>query len=113
MKSRTILGFGNISGFDLMTKFQDQTSLYGAEFLYDEVTHVEIAEESRFTLKTSTDAEFHACAIIFASGKTPRDLGVPGEQELKGKGVSYCAVCDGPLFRGKTVVCRRSRRLCS
>jgi thioredoxin reductase (NADPH) len=44
-----------------------------------------------------------ASAIILAFGKTPRDLNIPGEQQFKGKGVSYCAVCDGPLFRPKRV----------
>jgi thioredoxin reductase (NADPH) len=95
-------GFPEIGGFELMSKFQEQASSYGTEFLYDEVTGIEFAEESCFTMKTNS-SEFNACTIILAFGKTPRDLGVLGEQQLKGKGVSYCAVCDGPLFKGKTV----------
>ena len=95
-------GFPKISGFELMRKLQDQASSYGVEFLFDEVTKIEVAEQSCFSVKTH-NSEYNACAIILAFGKTPRDLGIPGEQHLKGKGVSSCAVCDGPLFKGKSV----------
>lgn len=96
-------GFTNTSGFDLMNKFQEQAQAYGADFVYDEVVEIREAEQNCFALKTAGE-EFYSCAIVLAFGKTPRDLGVPGEQQLKGKGVSYCAVCDGPLFKGKTMV---------
>lgn len=95
-------GFEHIDGLELMTRFESQAKLYGAEFVYDEVTGVLAEEDTCFLVKTYS-AEYRACAIILAFGKTPRDLGVPGEQELKGRGVSYCAVCDGPFFKGKTV----------
>jgi thioredoxin reductase (NADPH) len=95
-------GFEHIGGFDLMTKFESQAKLYGAEFAYDEVTQIVAEEPTCFLVKTYS-GEYRACAIILAFGKTPRDLGVPGEQQLKGKGVSYCAICDGPFFKGKTV----------
>ncbi len=95
-------GFEHVSGFDLLSKFESQAKLYGAEFVYDEVTQIVGEELACFLVKTYS-GEYRACAIILAFGKTPRDLGVPGEQELKGKGVSYCAVCDGPFFKGKTV----------
>ncbi len=95
-------GFEHISGFDLISKFESQAKLYGAEFVYDEVTQI-VGEELACFLVKSYSGEYRGCAIILAFGKTPRDLGVPGEQELKGKGVSYCAVCDGPFFKGKTV----------
>lgn len=95
-------GFEHIGGFDLMTKFEAQAKLYGAEFAYDEVTEI-VAEESTCFLVKTYSGEYRACGLILAFGKTPRDLGVPGEQQLKGKGVSYCAVCDGPLFKGQTV----------
>ena len=96
-------GYQEIVGFDLMTKLQEQATLYGTEYYYDEVKEVDIEEESCLGVITNDNSKFRACAIILAFGKTPRDLGVPGEQELKGKGISYCAVCDGPLFKGKTV----------
>ena len=95
-------GYEHIGGFDLMTKFEAQAKLYGAEFAYDEVTQI-VAEEPTCFLVKNYSGEYRACAIVLAFGKTPRDLGVPGEQELKSKGVSYCAVCDGPFFKGKTV----------
>jgi thioredoxin reductase (NADPH) len=93
------------TGFDLATKLREQAELYGAEFVYEEATSVEEDRECPglcFKVATATK-EFDASAVILAFGKTPKDLGVPGEQELRGRGVSYCAVCDGPLFRGKTV----------
>ncbi len=95
-------GFEHVGGFDLMTKFEAQAKLYGTEFAYDEVTRIAAEEPTCFQVKTYS-GEYRACAILFAFGKTPRDLGVPGENDLKSKGVSYCAVCDGPFFKGKTV----------
>src|SRR5712664_4805233 len=95
-------GFEHIGGFDLISKFESQAKLYGAEFIYDEVTQIVGEELACFLVKTYS-GEYRASAIILAFGKTPRDLGVPGEQQLKSKGVSYCAVCDGPFFKGKTV----------
>ncbi len=98
-------GIRQTTGFDLANGLKEQAEMYGAEFVFDEV--VEIVEDREcpglcYTVRTTTD-EFHATAIILAFGKTPRDLGVQGEQKFKGRGVSYCAVCDGPLFRGKAV----------
>lgn len=94
-------GFKNIGGFDLLTKFQDQATMYGTEFLYDEVVNIS-REDDGFIVK-SYSKEATSEALILAFGKTPRDLGVPGENEFKGRGVSYCAVCDGPLFKSKKV----------
>ncbi len=98
-------GFHSISGFELATKLKEQAESYGANFVYDEVTGLEEDKDCPgmcFKVKTLQDT-FNALSVILAFGKTPMDLGVPGEQELKGRGVSYCAVCDGPLFRGKVV----------
>jgi thioredoxin reductase (NADPH) len=98
-------GIVNTTGFDLATKLREQAELYGAEFVYEEVTSVEEDKQCPglcFKVTTGAD-EYNASAVILAFGKTPKDLGVPGEQELRGRGVSYCAVCDGPLFKGKTV----------
>ncbi|MCL4332491.1 MAG: FAD-dependent oxidoreductase [Candidatus Thermoplasmatota archaeon] len=94
-------GFMSISGFELASKFQEQALQYGVEFVYDEVTAVS-QNGDIFEVRT-TQEEFSADSVILAFGKTPRDLGVPGEERFKGKGVSYCAICDGPLFRGKIV----------
>ncbi len=95
-------GFEHIGGFELMSKFEAQAKIYGAQFAYEEVTQILMEEPACFLVKTHT-GEHRACALVLAFGKTPRDLGVPGENELKGKGVSYCAICDGPFFKGKSV----------
>lgn len=96
-------GFGHIGGFDLMSKFEKQAKVFGAEFVYEEVVSVIEDEPSCITIKTANNNEYSCCVLILAFGKTPRDLNVPGEKELKGRGVSYCAVCDGPFFKNKTV----------
>ena len=95
-------GFDVIGGFELMSKFEEQARSFGAQFVYDEVISAGEKEGLCFIVKTP-NAEYESCALILAFGKTPRDLGAPGEAQLKGKGVSYCAICDGPLFRGKVV----------
>jgi thioredoxin reductase (NADPH) len=95
-------GFEHIGGSDLMNKFEEQARSFGAEIVYEEVTALTEVEPNCFTVKTTSN-EYQGCSLILAFGKTPRDLNVPGEQKLKGKGVSYCAVCDGPLFKGKKV----------
>jgi thioredoxin reductase (NADPH) len=95
--------FEHIGGFELMSKFEQHAKSFGTEFVYEEVSSIIEDEPSCFTIKTSNNNEYSGCVIILAFGKTPRDLNVPGEKELKGRGVSYCAVCDGPFFKNKTV----------
>ena len=95
-------GFNEISGFDLMNKFQQQVSAYGAEFVYDEVVSVSVNADGNFRVKTRGE-EYTSTALILAFGKTPRNLEVPGEEEFRGRGVSYCAVCDGPLYKKATI----------
>jgi thioredoxin reductase (NADPH) len=98
-------GYGSISGFDLSSKLREQAESYGAEFVYEEVTGVEESKECPglcFNVRTAS-GEYNGTTVILAFGKTPKNLGVPGEKELNGRGVSYCAICDGPLFKGKTV----------
>ncbi len=91
-------GYDQISGFELMNKFQQQAASYGTKFVYDEVVSVEKLDEGNFSVKTR-DQEYRSISLILAFGKTPRNLDVPGEEEFRGRGVSYCAVCDGPLFK--------------
>lgn len=95
-------GFADIGGSQLMNKFKEQAEKYGTKFAYEEVTELKYAEDSCFEIVTNRSS-YETCALILAFGKTPRDLGVPGEEKLKGKGVSYCAICDGPLFGNKVV----------
>lgn len=91
-------GYNQISGFELMNKFQQQAASYGAKFVYDEVVSVEKLDDGNFSVKTR-DQEYQSISLILAFGKTPMNLNVPGEEEFRGRGVSYCAVCDGPLFK--------------
>jgi len=94
-------GFLMTDGPSLMLKFKEQAEKVETEFLYSEV--VEIKKDGEiFIIKTNTD-EIHCLAVILAFGLTPRDLGVPGESQLKGRGVAHCATCDGPLYKGKVV----------
>jgi thioredoxin reductase (NADPH) len=97
-------GFENISGGDLTMKMKAQTQQAGAEIR--EMTTVETFQFSESTkIAITTDGtKWHAPAIILAMGACDAELGVPGESEYHGRGISYCATCDGPLFRGKTVI---------
>lgn len=94
-------GYEAISGFELMQKFQKQAAKFGCNFKYEEVSNV-IKEKNIFLVKTPS-AEYKSLSIILAFGMTPRNLDVEGEKEFLGKGVAYCATCDGPLFKNKTV----------
>jgi thioredoxin reductase (NADPH) len=98
-------GYESIGGFELSSKLRDQAQMYGAEFAYEEVMAVEESRECPGLCfgVTTTGNQYQGTTVILAFGKTPKNLNVPGERELNGKGVSYCAVCDGPLFKGKTV----------
>lgn len=94
-------GFIKVKGFELIKKVEEQARLYGAEFIFDRVTGLEEVN-GKFKVKT-TMGEYEALALILAFGKTPREMGIPGEKELKGRGVSYCAICDAPLFKNRSV----------
>ncbi len=96
-------GFKSIDGFSLSKKVEEQAKLFGAEFKYDEVVEI-VRDGDLFAVRTVTGGEYEADALILAFGKKPRELGVPGEEKFKGRGVSYCATCDAPLFKGKRVV---------
>jgi thioredoxin reductase (NADPH) len=96
--------FEHIGGFELMQKFEKQARNFGAEFAYEEVLSITHHEGGGFIIKTNNkDKEYSGYVLILAFGKTPRDLNVKGEKELNGRGVSYCAVCDGPFFKNKKV----------
>jgi thioredoxin reductase (NADPH) len=91
-----------LTGPELVEKFQKQAERFGARTEYAEVTEVDF--ESQPFRVMSYDNEYEANAVIIATGASARKLGVPGEVELTGRGVSYCATCDGFFFRGKDVV---------
>jgi len=90
-----------ISGIELGQLIHEQASSYGLETLPAEV--IKVVPGPRHNLVSTSEGDFVAEAIIIASGSQFRKLGVPGEDKFVGKGVSYCATCDGPLFKGKTV----------
>jgi len=91
-----------IGGLDMYQLFEKQANRFGAEIIYDVVTEVDLKGEVK-KVKTA-DKEYEAKSVIIATGSTPRRLGVPGEEKLIGKGVSYCATCDGFFFKDKNVV---------
>lgn len=95
------LGLPGINGFDMGMQFREHADRLGAEFKEADVLEIENREDCK-AVKTS-EGEFLARAVILALGATHRHLEVPGEAELAGKGISYCATCDGAFFRGKTV----------
>jgi thioredoxin reductase (NADPH) len=94
-------GFERISGYDLMKSFERQAKDFGAEIVYESVTKIN-PEKEGFVIATN-NSQYRCKAIILAFGKTPRTLNVPREKEFEGKGISYCATCDMPLFRDKIV----------
>lgn len=95
-------GVGSLSGAELMAKFEEQARSFGAQINFAEVEKVEDKGSYR-TVKTTSE-ELKTKTVLIATGAKPRKLGVPGEAIFAGKGVSYCATCDGFFFRGKDVV---------
>ena len=95
------LGLPGINGFDMGMKFREHAEKMRAEFIEADVLGVE--DMGDYKLVKTTDGDYEAKAVIIASGASHSHLGVPGEEELSGMGVSYCATCDGAFFRGKTV----------
>ncbi|MGB4657657.1 MAG: thioredoxin-disulfide reductase [Mobilitalea sp.] len=95
-------GFPGISGFDLSIKFREHADKFGASFVIGEVTGLRV-EDNLKIITVDDKTEYRAKTVIIATGGYSRRLGVPGENELTGMGVSYCATCDGAFFRNKTV----------
>ncbi|MGK3951940.1 thioredoxin-disulfide reductase [Microbacterium sp. I2] len=91
-----------IQGPDLMAKMQQQAERFGAEVLYDDVVDLDVAGPvKKITLGSGGSHE--ADSIVFATGSAPRKIGIDGEARLSGRGVSYCATCDGFFFREKVI----------
>ncbi len=96
-------GFADgIFGPELMTIMRKQTERMGATIVDDEVVNVDFKHKP-FKILTSSE-EYEADAVILCTGASPRKIGVKGEHEFGGKGVSYCATCDGPFFRNQDIV---------
>ena len=93
-------GFSTVGGYDLMEKFEEHADKFGVQkFPMQEIQSVDL----RNKIIISNEAVFHAKTIIIATGAQPMKLGVPGEKEFVGRGVSYCAVCDGAFYKDKVV----------
>ena len=91
-----------VDGFDLGMRMQKGAERFGAETVYADVQSVKLNQEIK---ELQTDqGTFYGRTVIVATGANPRKLGLPMEQELTGRGVHYCAACDGMFYRGKTVV---------
>ena len=95
-------GIPSVSGAELGDKFTAQALEQGAELELDEVVSVEVDGDIK-RVKTDFGGIFEAKALIIASGARPRTLGIPGEEELMGAGVCFCAVCDGAFYKGRAV----------
>jgi thioredoxin reductase (NADPH) len=92
----------SITGAEMATVFTDQIEQFGVEVTWGEVTGV-AARGNRRVVTTDDGTEYVAKTIILCTGGLPRRLGVPGEQEFAGRGVSYCAICDGAFFKGQVL----------
>jgi thioredoxin reductase (NADPH) len=91
------------TGPELVESMQKQAERFGARMVVDEVVEVDFRRGSPFRLKTYAE-EYEAEAVVVCTGASPKRLGVPGEETMIGKGVSFCATCDGFFFREKEVV---------
>jgi thioredoxin reductase (NADPH) len=96
-------GFPGVSGYELMEAFQKHYEAFNIPYVYETVTNVEKKGERDFRVTTSDGLVWRGCAVIIASGAAHRKLNIPGEDEFYGRGVSYCATCDGPFFRDKEI----------
>lgn len=97
------IGFESILGRDLAQKMADHAKKFGADIRQENVEAIEKMPDGMFEVRTSSGTAYRAPTAIITAGGTPNKLGVPGEQEYAGRGVSYCAVCDGAFFKGETI----------
>lgn len=96
-------GFPSVQGPDLAKQMYEGATQFGAEYAYGTVTKVEIDGDLK-KITTDMGDTYTAKVLVIASGSDQKKLGVPGEKEYGGKGVSYCAVCDGAFFKGKHLI---------
>ncbi|MET0715910.1 MAG: thioredoxin-disulfide reductase [Mycetocola sp.] len=91
-----------IQGPELMSKFQEQAERFGTEVILDDVTEVSLEGDVK-TVKTGYSGDFEAASVIVATGSAYRKLGLEDEERLSGRGISWCATCDGFFFKQKTI----------
>lgn len=95
-------GFAKIGGYDLMEKFEEHADMFGIQkFPMEEIQSVDLTSDIKTV--TTLNGEFKAKSIIIATGAQSKKLGVEGEKEFVGRGVSYCAVCDGAFYKDKVI----------
>jgi thioredoxin reductase (NADPH) len=97
------IGEKSILGWELANKFYEHAKEFGAEFVTANVTCVRRRDDGIFATVTDSGDTYLSPAVIVTAGGTPVKLGIPGELEYAGKGVSYCAICDGAFFKGHTI----------
>ncbi|HJS42665.1 MAG TPA: thioredoxin-disulfide reductase [Gemmatimonadales bacterium] len=95
------IGFDTIKGWDLAQKMTEHAKKFGAEIVTDTVERIHKGSDGWFDVETARGETYRSQAVILTAGGTPVKLGVPGEKEYAGRGVSYCAVCDGAFFKGE------------
>lgn len=96
-------GLPGIGGFELGMKFREHAESLGMKFINIEVRHMELEDGGRVKVLYTDGEEYRARTVVLAMGARYRKLEIPGEKELTGMGVSYCATCDGAFFKGRTV----------
>jgi thioredoxin reductase (NADPH) len=92
------------TGYEFAEAMRKQAEKFGANFISDTVTKIETADRRGFITRLASGKTLESPAVIFAAGAKRRALGVKGEAEFAGRGVSYCATCDGPAFKGKPML---------
>ncbi len=97
------MGYQFIEGLELMQKFEEQVKQFPLDMKVGQRAESVSRIDGCFEVRSDRGETYQAKAVIFATGKRPRQLNVPGEKELLGRGVTYCAICDGPLFAGERV----------
>ncbi len=96
-------GFSSILGPELAQRMTEHAVKFGADIRQENVESIARGDDGIFDVVTSLGTRYRAPAVILTAGGTPTKLGVPGEAEYAGRGVSYCAVCDGAFFKGETI----------
>src|SRR6266571_812310 len=96
-------GFESIKGWELAQQMAEHAKKFGAELVTDTVENIQRGADGVFDVRTAQGHTYRAPAVILTAGGTPVKLGIPGEKEYAGKGVSYCAVCDGAFFKGEVL----------
>ena len=94
-------GILEISGSEFMTQTRKQAQGFGVNFVQEEVVGMDFTQKIK-TIKTN-NAEYKTLSVVIATGAAPRKLGFPGEKEFTGRGVAYCATCDGEFFTGMDI----------